>query len=264
MRRAAEDFATQSASSLRSHLHRQTLRLGLGDLEGDRAERAQQLFVNDVNAVRDGLSDWITGLCRDVPTLIALCGLSALVDWQLTLICLLPLLGVWWFVDFERQQGESRRQQAEQNAQSALRLLSAALGQSRLIRGYAMESFEQERFQKNLEQFQSETSAGRRRQSWSRRLARIAVAWLAAMMLYFVGAAVLRSHFSAADGFLVLASFLAATPSASVFGLLGRSRRAVDSAGIPINAFINEIPKSGRRLEPSSLSPCLGRSFLSQ
>ncbi|HVJ85000.1 MAG TPA: ABC transporter transmembrane domain-containing protein, partial [Caulifigura sp.] len=203
VRRAAEDYSHQSASSLRAHIHRQTLRIGLGDLEGDRATRAQKIFVDDVNAVRDGLSDWITGLCRDVPTLAALFLLALAVDWRLTLICLLPLLAVWWFVDFEKKQGDARREQTDFNAASALRLLSAGLCQSRLVRGYAMEAFEQDRFQKNLDEFQTEMSAGRRRQSWSRRFARIAIAWLAAMMLYFVGAAVLANRFAPADAFLL-------------------------------------------------------------
>ncbi|QDT53938.1 Putative multidrug export ATP-binding/permease protein [Caulifigura coniformis] len=261
VRRAAEEYALQSASSLRSHLHRQTLRIGLGDLEGDRATRAQQLFVDEVNAVRDGLSDWITGLCRDIPTILALFLLAVLVDWRLSLICLLPLLGVWWFVDFEQKQGEARRQQAQLNAESAVRLLSAGLCQSRLVRGYAMEAFEQDRFHKNLNQFQSEVSAGRRRQSWSRRLARVAIAALAAMMLYFVGAAVLAHRLAPADAFLLLSSFLAATPSASVFGMLAASRKAVDKAGIPIYAFINEIPEVGQAVGAKFLEP-LSRTII--
>ncbi len=255
VRRAAEDYALQMASSLRAHLHRQTLRIGLGDLEGDRAARAQKLFIDDVNSVRDGLSDWITGVCRDLPTLIALFSLALAVDWRLTLICLLPLLGVWWFVDFERRQGAARREQSELNAASALRLLSAGLCQSRLIRGYALEAFENDRFQKNLDQFQSEISAGRRRQSWSRRLARVAIAWLAAMMLYFVGTAVLANRFATADAFLLLSAFVAATPSAAVFGLLTASRKAVDKAGIPIYAFINEIPEVGQAVGAKFLEP---------
>jgi ATP-binding cassette, subfamily B, bacterial len=261
VRRAAEDYALHAASSLRAHLHRQTLRLGLGDLEGERATRAQSLFVDGVNAIRDGLSDWITGVCRDIPTIIALLVLGLLVDWRLSLICLLPLLAVWWFVDFEKKQGEFRRQHAEQNAASAVRLLSAGLCQSRLVRGYAMEAFEQERFQKNLDQFQSEMSEGRRRQSWSRRLARIAIAWLAAMMLYFVGASVLNGGLAPADAFLLLSSFLAATPSASVFPVLTASRRAVDSAGLPIYAFINEIPEVGQAVGAKFLEP-LSRTII--
>ncbi|OAI53460.1 hypothetical protein AYO47_00855 [Planctomyces sp. SCGC AG-212-M04] len=261
VRRAAEDYAHKEASSLRVHLHRQTLRVGLGDLEGDRATRAQNLFVDGVNAIRDGLSDWITGLCRDLPTIIALLVLAMLVDWRLSLICLLPLLGVWWFVDFEKKQGEIRRDQAEANAASAVRLLSAGLCQSRLVRGYAMEAFEQDRFQKNLEQFQSEMSAGRRRQSWSRRLARIAIAWLAAMMLYFVGQAVLNGRLAPADAFLLLAAFLAATPSASMFPLLSTSRKSVDKAGLPINAFIHEIPEVGQAVGAKFLEP-LSRTII--
>jgi ABC-type multidrug transport system fused ATPase/permease subunit len=261
VRRAAEDYAHHEASSLRVHLHRQMLRVGLGDLEGDRATRAQTLFVDGVNSIRDGLSDWITGLCRDIPTIIALLLLALVVDWRLSLICLLPLLGVWWFVDFEKKQGEVRRQQAELNAESALRLLSAGLGQSRLVRGYALESFELERFQKNLDQFQSEMSAGRRRQSWSRRLARIAIAWLAAMMLYFVGAAVLNGNLAPAYAFLLLASFLAATPSAAVFPQLLAARKAVDKAGVPIYAFIHEIPEVGQAVGAKFLEP-LSRTII--
>ncbi len=255
VRRAAEDYALLTASSLRSHLHRQTLRVGLGDLEGDRASRAQKLFEEGVNAIRDGLSDWITGVCRDLPTLIALLLLAVAVDWRLTFICLLPLLGVWWFVDFEKQQGVARREQSELNAASALRLLSAGLCQSRLVRGYGMEAFEQERFQNNLDQFQSETSAGRRRQSWSRRFARVVIAWLAAMMLYFVGAAVLANRLAPADAFLLLSAFLVATPSASVFSILSGVRKEVDKAGIPIHAFINEIPEVGQAVGAKFLEP---------
>lgn len=263
VRRSAEDFALQAAASLRSYLHRQTLRLGPGDLEGDRASRAQSLFVDEVDVVRDGLSDWLTGLCRDVPTLLFLFLLAVLVDWRMSLICALPLLGIWWFVDVERKLGESRRQQSELNAASAMRLLSAGLCQTRLVRGYAMETFEQDRFQKNLDLFQTEMAAGRRRQSWSRRLARIAVAWLAAMMLYFVGAAILRDPptLTASDGFLLLSAFLAATPSAAVFRSLSAARRAVDKAGLPIYSFINEIPEVGQAVGAKFLEP-LSRTII--
>ena len=261
VRRAAEDYSLQTASSLRAHLHRQTLRIGLGDLEGDRAAIAQKLFVDDVNAIRDGLSDWISGLCRDLPTLVALFLLAVAVDWRITLICLLPLIAVWWFVDFERRQGDARREQSDLNAASALRLLSAGLGQSRLIRGYAMEAFEQERFQKNLTQFQSEMSAGRQRQWWSRRLARIAIAWLAAMMLYFVGSAVLGNRLAPADGFLILSAFLAATPTATLFSVLPAARKAVDKAGLPVYAFINEIPEVGQAVGAKFLEP-LSRTII--
>src|SRR5262249_45797775 len=143
VRHQADEASIRVASGLRSHLHRQTLRLGPSDLAGDRADYAQNLFTTEVDAIRNGISDWLTRLARDLPTVLVLAVLAALVDWRLFFLCAVPLAGCWWIVDFERWQGSARREQADRMAGSSLRLLSDSLRKSRLVRGYAMETFEQ-------------------------------------------------------------------------------------------------------------------------
>jgi ABC-type multidrug transport system fused ATPase/permease subunit len=257
VRRLADELAIRVASSLRLQLHRQTLRLGPSDLQGERREQAQQLFTRDVDQVRDGLSDWLTAFWRNVPALLLLAITALLVHWRLFYICVIPLVGCWWIVAFERRQGLARREQADARADAALRLLSDSLRKSRLVRGYAMESFEHERFQKHLEQFQAETALGRRMQFWSLRLARISVAALVAFMLFFVGQKVLANvdRISTAGAFLLLSTFVAATPSVGEMLGINGARQKVDTAGGLVANYVNEIPEVGQAVGAKFLEP---------
>lgn len=257
VRRLADEVAIRVASGLRLQLHRQTLRLGPSDLQGEREEQAQQLFTRDVHQVRDGLSDWLTAFWRNVPALLLLAITALLVHWRLFYICVIPLVGCWWIVAFEKRQGLARREQADARADASLRLLSDSLRKSRLVRGYAMETFEHERFQKHLEQFQAETAAGRRMQFWSLRLARISVAALVAFMLYFVGQKVLASSdmISTAGAFLLLSTFVAATPSVGEMLGINAARQNVDTGGGLVANYVNEIPEVGQAVGAKFLEP---------
>jgi ABC-type multidrug transport system fused ATPase/permease subunit len=257
VRHRADEVGIRIASSLRSQLHRQTLRLGPSDLAGERADYAQRLFTDEVDSLRNGISDWLTRLARDVPTVVLLTVLAALIDWRLFFYCLVPLIGCWWIVEFERRQGLVRREQGEANGAKALRLLSDSLRKSRLVRGYGMENFEHDRFQKHLEEFTAEAFAGRELQFWSLRVARLAVAGLVAMMLFFVGAHVLAAAnpLPAAAGFLLLSTFVAATPSVGTLLHLGAARTAVNRSGEQVFAYINEIPEVGQAVGAKFVEP---------
>ncbi|MBX3443151.1 MAG: ABC transporter ATP-binding protein [Planctomyces sp.] len=263
VRRSADDFATRVASSLRSQLHRQALRLGPSDLDGARQDEALRLFTRDVDQIQDGVSDWLTRLGRDLPTLIALAILALAIDWRLFLICAVPLGCCWWVVDVERKQSDARRREAESKAASALRLLSDSLRKSRLVRGYGMETFEHERFQRHLEQFSIEAMSARRIGYWALRFVRVAIGGLVAMLLYFVGARVLAfdAPMSASGGFLLLATFAAATPSMGTLLRIGAARSGVDEAGNRVFQYINEIPEVGQAVGARFLEP-LSRTII--
>lgn len=263
VRRLADEFAIKAASSLRSQIHRQTLRLGPSDLEGERQQQAQQLFTRDVDFVGHGLSDWLTAVWRNVPALLLLAALALLVHWRLFYICVVPLMGCWWIVAFEKRQGLTRREQAEAKANSALRLLSDSLQKSRMVRGYAMETFEHERFQRHLDLFQSEMVAGRRMQFWSLRVARIAVAALVALVLYLVGLYVLAEvePVPMAAAFLMLSAFVAGTPNMAELLGINAARHAVDTAGGLITNYINEIPEVGQAVGAKFIEP-LSKSII--
>jgi ABC-type multidrug transport system fused ATPase/permease subunit len=256
-RRRADEFGLRASSSLRSQLHRQTLRLGLSDLEGERPGHAQALFTSEIERIQDGLSDVMVRLCRDLPTVVVLALVAILVDWKLFLLCLVSLIPCWWIVDYERRQTDARQRQAEDKANAALRLLSDSLRKSRLVRGYAMEQFEHDRFQQHLEEFTNETSEGRRLRYWQLRVARFAAAALVAVMLYCVGARVLgeTSPLPASAGMLLMAAFAAATPSMSTLVRLPATRQAIDQSGEAVFAYNNEIPEVGQAVGAKFIEP---------
>src|SRR5690606_41456299 len=61
------------------------------------------------------------------------------------------LIACWFVYRYERQQGAAKRQVSEAHAETEVRFLSEALKQTRLVRGYNMEEFEQTLFSRHME-----------------------------------------------------------------------------------------------------------------
>ncbi len=245
------------ATRLRRSIHRQTLRLGPSDLEGRSAENAVRLFTTEVDRLSSGVSVWAERIGRDPLKLAFLLGLTLAVDLPLAAVCLVPIAGCWYLARRESLRIEQVRELSEAAAAKELRVLSESLEKTRLVRGYGMESFEQDQFQKYLERFQQSIVGGLRAKAWSRRGIRTLVAGCLAFVLLFVGSKVLLPphEITFASGVLMLATLVAAWFPLQNLVRLVRDHEAAEQAAQHIQNYLNQIPEVGQAVGARFLQP---------
>lgn len=245
------------ATRLRRSIHRQTLRLGPSDLEGRSSEQAMQLFTTDVNRVSDGLFVWAQRMGRDPLRLVLMVGLAVAVDPALAVVCLVPIIGCWYLVQRETQRIDQVRQGFDANAAKELRVLAESLDRTRLVRGFGMEAFEQDQFQKYLDRFQQSILSSLKAKAWSRRAVRTLVAGCLAFVLLFVGSKIVLPppEISFAGGVLMLAALAAAWFPLQNLVKLKREHEAAEQAARQIQNYLNLIPEVGQAVGAKFLQP---------
>jgi subfamily B ATP-binding cassette protein MsbA len=102
-------------------------------------------FTNDVNALRDALTRAITGMARDVFTLIGLIATMFYLDWLLSLIviCVLPLGSLPVARIGKRLRSVTGSAQAHMGVLTSL--LNESLSGARMVKTYRLESYERAR-----------------------------------------------------------------------------------------------------------------------
>jgi ABC-type multidrug transport system fused ATPase/permease subunit len=247
----------ETATRLRRSIHRQTLRLGPSDLEGRASEHAMHLFTAEVDSLSEGVSLWAVRVGRDPLRLAMLIGLALAVDWKLAFVCLFPIAGCWYLAQREARRIEQVRQLSEANGAKELKLLAESLDKTRLVRGFGMEAFEQEQFQKYLDRFQQNISAGLSAKAWSRRAIRTLVAACLAFVLLFVGSMILLPppEIAFSSGVLLLAALTAAWFPLQNLAKLGGDCETADHAARQIQNYLNLIPEVGQAVGAKFLQP---------
>ena len=96
--RLASRAAVDTVTRLRQHLHRQALRLGPGELSDEGVAASVRLFTTDMDVLQEGIGHWIVRLGRYPVLVLLLVLLSLAVNVQLALLCLIPLLACWLFL----------------------------------------------------------------------------------------------------------------------------------------------------------------------
>ena len=245
------------AARLRRSIHRQTLRLGPSDLEGRSGAQAMQLFTTEVDSVRDGVYRWGERIGRDPLRMVLLLGLAFAVDPLLAIICLAPVALCWYVAHQEALRTEQVRAADDEAAARDLRVLTESLDRTRLVRGFGMETFEQEQFQKYLDRFQQTISAPIKAKAWSRRAIRTIVAACMAFVLLFVGWQILLppQNLAFAAGLLMTAALVAAWfPLQSLYAGQ-REHQAAELAARRIQDYLNLIPEVGQAVGAKFLQP---------
>jgi ABC-type multidrug transport system fused ATPase/permease subunit len=243
------------AVRLRRSIHRQTLRLGPSDLEGHSGQQAMHLFTAEVDRLSAGVTRWAERMGRDPLQLALLLGLAVAVDARLAAVCLVPLVGCWYLARRELLRIDEVRDLSAANAARELRVLSENLEKTRLVRGFGMETFAQEQFQKYLDRFQQTIREGLRAKAWSRRGIRIGVAATLAFVLFFVSWKILIHEISFAAGVLMIASLGAAWVPLQNLVLLQREHVAAEEAAHQIQNYLNQIPEVGQAVGAKFLQP---------
>ncbi len=256
-----EKVALETVTRLRQSLHRQTLRLGPSDLEERRTSEALRLFTTEAKRVEEGLVQWLYRLSRFPFEFLALLALALTVQWRLALQCLIPLAGCWYLAQRAGERIRQRRRHAEDRASEELRLLAEGLRKARLVRGYGMETFEHEQFQKHLDRFRNELARAARQIRWSEWATWLVVSVTGAIVLLFIGSKVLNSPEAvsvAAAVLLTLTLGAMFVPLTRLWALPSISRD-VALAADTIYRYLDRIPEVGqavgaRFLEPPSQS----------
>lgn len=249
--------ARELATWLRSAIHRQTLRLGPSDLTGQRYQTALDHFVNDAEAVRESLAEWRWRAVRSwflLPTLI-LCVLA--IDWRLALECLIPTAACWFVFRYERKQGITKRQIADAHAETEVRFLAEALKQTRLVRGYNMEEFEQGLFNQHLSRMTSKEQTGRRLERTALTTARL-VTWIGlTLVLLLISLRVISAThplpLASATAMIVALGMIAIELNS--WDRLVKERKVLIASGDRIYRYLDEIPEVGQAVGAKFIEP---------
>jgi len=102
-------------------------------------------FINDVDVIRNALSRTLTGLVRDILTVIALVGSMFYLDWLLSLIVFViyPIAAVPIVRIGKRLRRVSRDTQAQMGDMTSL--LTESLSGARMVKTYCLEDYERAR-----------------------------------------------------------------------------------------------------------------------
>ncbi|MGD9853441.1 MAG: ABC transporter transmembrane domain-containing protein [Planctomycetaceae bacterium] len=249
--------AMEVSGRQRKNLHRQALRLGPGDLSGESRRTVHALFTTEIDAIRQGITEWLQSVPRDPLMLVLLITLAISVDWRLTLLCLVPVGACWWFVHRERTRGRTRRKLAEAQADSELRLLAESLNKARIVRGYNMEEYEQQQFEKHLDRFTKGVAVGLRQERLAVWTSRVLIVICIGLILYLVTAKMLVSAnpLPVFGAVLLLLSFTSLVVVLEFLLRLGAIRVEISHGAEKVQRFLDRIPEVGQAVGAKFLEP---------
>lgn len=250
-------LAREAATRLRVSVHRQTLRLGPGDLSGQRFETALQIFAHEIERLRDALAQWRSRWARGV-SMITILTLGILaIDWRLGIQCLVPAVACWWMHQHERHRGAAARQLGEAHAETEVRFLADALRKTRLVRGYLMEEFEQQLFQKHLDRLSDETRRGRRGERRALSTGRVLLTAGVALVILLIGMRILSvgQPLPVAFGVTLFAALVWVAFEAASLTRLSAVHSTIELCGDRLYRFLNEIPEVGQAVGAKFIEP---------
>ncbi len=242
---------------LRKTLHRQSLRLGPSDVEQRDADRVYEMFTTEIDKLRQGIFLRVYHLGRYLPELVLLVALSISIHWLVALQCLIPLGACWVLVQVAHRRFEAARRLSEDRARSDLQLLAEGLHKTRLVRGYGMEDFEHEQFQKSLERFSKNVKSLSQEETSTRWNVRFLVMASVIIVLFLIGKKVLLApnQLSAPAAFFMLAAFSCMHRPLESLWLLQFEFGAARQAASKIKRYTGEIPEVGQAVGAKFLQP---------
>ncbi len=256
-RRQRTQLELETVGQLRSHLHRQALRLGPADLQ--RADTAQVLglFKDEIGQLRETLCYWLAAWTGE-PARISLLVVQALViDAKVSFYCGVPLLFGWLIHEHRRRELIQAHKLAVAHAQDELRLLSESLTRSRLVRGYGMEQAAQEHFKKYLDRYQADVNNLERRRGALSRLEGIIVWLCGVIVLSLVGVELTTptEHFSVAAAFVLAICFGGIGYSIRNWQNAFEAREDAVPAAMRVFRYLDRIPEVGQAVGAKFLQP---------
>lgn len=255
-RRMSNQVGLDLAMKLRQMIHQQRLRLGPADFEDSESDHVLQLFIHDVDRVRDGVSRWIRRTAEHPLALLMLLVLAVSINWRAAALCLAPIFGCWWLVHLLNSRTEKTTKLKQSQAEQELRLLSECLQKTRLVRGYNMEKFELEQFQSNLDRLRNDVVSIQQSQRTTLWISRGAVTICASLVVGILGIKILNPDdltFSAALVLLCIFAWM----YKPLEELLERSAIRDDAAlaADRIHRYLDKVPTVGQAVGAKFLQP---------
>lgn len=257
---SAENQALRSTNALRRSVHRQALRLETSALDSDTNSEALNLFIKEVDNVKRILTLWIERIGRNPLIILVLVLVAISINLRLALQCFIPLLACWYVLKREQLRSERASKLATAGIDRQSRLLAEGLKKPRLVRGYSMEEFEHEQFQKHMARFEQDVRRFNQRRIFSEWMARAIVLICVTIVIYLIGVKVLLpvdvdGHLSLAAALTMVLSFVSMLrPAEELFELTGLRKSAVISAD-EIYRYLNRIPEVGQAVGAKFLEP---------
>lgn len=247
---------------LRSHVHRQILRLGPADLQRSDSAAVLDLFTKDIGQLRKALSKWLEA-CEEVPAQVVMFSVLALsIHSTMTFYCGVPLILYWVIQEHYRNEVRNAKELAIAHSQDELRLLSESLTRSRLVSGYGMEHAAQEHFKKYLERYQTEASTVERRWNWTTLFKGIATASCALIVLVLTVIKLTSpgEHFSLAAALGLAGCFVYISKAFRRWREAELLRDEAVPAAMRVFRYLDRIPEVGQAVGAKFLQP-LSRSL---
>ncbi len=256
----ANRAAAQIAAQLRASLHRHALRIGTSDLLNREAGRISQLFTVEVEVIRAGLSRWIEGVAIWPARILVLAAVVLAIDWKLAFDCLVPLVACGLIMARDRRHTRDVEQVATARSATELELLEEGMHKSRLISGYRIEDFEQQRFRKHLARHDEHVAHIQRRKSRQKWLVRTLVLVCLGFVISLIALRLLSptddpGHLTLPESVLILACLVGAWRPIEGIATLRELRADVGTAIDGVTRFLNTIPEVGQAVGAKFLQP---------
>ncbi|MDP2205274.1 MAG: ABC transporter transmembrane domain-containing protein [Alphaproteobacteria bacterium] len=144
-------LAQRSIADIQRDMFAHLVYADLAFFHGQQSGMLLSRFVSDVNQIRSALLQSMTGLGKNLFTLVFLLGVMFYQDWKLTLISIFAFPAAAFFV---ARLGKKLRK-VSTNTQVEMGQLTSMLGQafqgSKHVKSYGMEEFEKTRVNKNID-----------------------------------------------------------------------------------------------------------------
>ena len=252
-------------AAARRQLHRQILRISPEDLDGTGHELANQLFVDDVEILRNAIFESISTICRYPLELMGLLFVMFSLSWQLSLQWIAALVLGTLLMNSVRRAALQKSRLAEDRSREEQQALLTSFKNCRLTRGLGIERDEHEQFQKHLNRYHSRLSdhlfasdAINHPGSY----VVFACAGLMAFLVFLVCSNILTSkvtspfdRFTAAEGITFFAAVALSIPSLFALKELRGFRRNVTLVAEKIQRYLNRVPTVSQAIGAKFLQP---------
>jgi ATP-binding cassette subfamily B protein len=249
-----------AVTRLRRAVHRQTLRLGPGNLQTADNEHVLELFTTQMNRVHNGVTCWVYRWGRNPLELFLLLAVAVSFQWRVSLQCLIPFGFCWYFLQRENQRFQVARQLAESRVNAQLSLLGEGLRKTRIVRGYGMEDFEHQQFNNYLDRFRDNLSQVNRLERWSLWVGKALVMICISIVLLLVGIKVILpvdvpSSLSLASAFILMATFFYMLHPLEMLWNVTKERNEASLAADKIYRYLDQIPEVSQAVGAKFLQP---------
>ncbi len=258
-RRQRKQLELETAGQLRSHVHRQAMRLGPADLQRSDAAQVLDLFKTDIDQLRVTLGHWLTAWTCEPIRILLLAVLALMIDPKITFYCGVPLLFGWLVFEHRRRGLVQARRLALAHSQDELRLLSESLTRSRLVRGYGMEQLAHDHFKKYLDRYQADAYSIDKRRGTLAHLEGIIVWLCGVIVLSLIGVFLTTPSegFSISAALILGYCFYAIGEAIRNFQNAFEAREECVPAAMRVFRYLDRIPDVGQAVGAKFLQPLI-------